>query len=228
MEERTGQRTVAIDGKVYRYTLILSYKRRKSVSMTLNEKGEFVLRSSPFFSSKSLDDFAISAIPKLLARAKRKGPSPYDDGYLFLFGKRVHDEEYPLLPKEKKAAFLKKELMGYLKERFPLYVQKMGIGSPLCYEVKNLRSAYGIYHPKKGCITFASFLAHYSPRAIDSVIAHELTHYFVRAHDGAFYARLLDAFPDYWECRKELIHQDYEGKNRLAKQQGDPKDHRSY
>lgn len=195
--------------------------------MTLNEKGDFVLRASPFFLAKSLDDFAISAIPKLLARVKRKGLSPYSDGYLFLFGKRIHDEEYPLLPKEKKAAFLKKELMGYLRERFPFYVQKMGIEVSLSYEIKDLRSAYGIYHPKERRVTFASSLAHYSPRAIDSVIAHELTHYFVRAHDDAFYARLLDVFPDYWECRKELIHQDYEGKNRLAKQPGDPKDHRS-
>ena len=215
-DERTSIRTVAVNGTEFQYTLILSYKRRKSASMSRNEKGEFILRASPFFLTKDLDEFATSAIPKLLSRSKKKAASPYSDGYLFLFGKHVHDEEYPLLPKEKKAAFLKRELEGYLKERFPFWLEKMEIQGVLSYEVKDLRSAYGIYHPKKRFITFASSLAHYSPRAIDSVIAHELAHDFVRAHDDAFYARLLKAFPDYWECRKELIHQDYEGKNRLA------------
>lgn len=225
-DEKAFIRTVTVGGKEFRYTLILSSRRRRSASISRNEKGEFILRASPFFLAKDLDDFAVSAIPKLLSRSKKKAASPYSDGYLFLFGKRVHDEEYPLLPKEKKAAFLKKELEAYLKERFPFWLQKMGIQGPIAYEVKDLRSAYGIYHPKKRCITFASSLAHYSPRAIDSVITHELAHDFVRAHDDAFYARLLKAFPDYWECRKELIHQDYEGKNRLAEQPSDPKDPR--
>jgi predicted metal-dependent hydrolase len=52
-------------------------------------------------------------------------------------------------------------------------------------------------------------LVHYDKHIIDSVICHELAHYFVLGHSKKFYKILLGVVPDYWDSRKKLINNVY-------------------
>lgn len=218
--EKAFERTISIDGVSYSYIHVLSSQRHRSISLSFDKEGNLVLRTPLRYQEETLQRFLETSVPKLIKKKEKreKSENPMQDGYLFLFGKRLVNNEFSLLPEKEKERFLKKALLGYLHESFPKWVEKVGNHEELHFEVRNLKTAYGIFHPKTGLITFSSVLAYYDPHIIDSVIAHELTHDFVRGHDKRFYARLLSVFPDYYECRKALIHHDFDGKNHLKKQ----------
>lgn len=218
--EKAFQRTIIIEGIPYSYIHILSSSRHRSFSLSFDQEGNLLLRTPFRYSEASLQSFLLISIPKLVKKkkAKEKSENPLQDGYLFLFGKRQVNKEFSLLAKLDRERFLEKELLAYLRFSFPKWEKKIGNSQELHYDVKDLKTAYGIFHPKTRLISFSSVLAHYHPHIIDSVIAHELTHDFVRGHGKAFYVRLLNVFPDYYECRKALIHHDFEGKNHFKKQ----------
>lgn len=206
-------------GVRYEYLLIYTSKRRGSASLSLKKDGSFEMRASFRYRENELDSFVVKSIPKLLKKKEKKEINqPIGDGYIYLFGEKKPSGIYDSLDENGKRDYLKGLLSDYISSRIGYWMEEMGNKKPISFKVKELKSAYGIYHPRKREISFALTLVHYRPRAIDSVIAHELTHDFISNHGRRFYAKLLAAFPDYLECRKELIHRDYEGKNRLKKQ----------
>lgn len=213
--EKREMRLVHVGEKDYRYLLVYSSKRKRGASLSLRKDGSFYLRAPFGYSQESLDDFVSKAIPHLLHRAdkRKERKAPYGEGYLYLFGQKTINDTFYFLPKKEQDEYLKEALAPYIASRLPIIMEAVGNKEGVTFLIKPLRSAYGIFHKKKRSISFSTVLAFYSPRAIDSVIAHELTHDFVISHGPAFYARLLKAFPAYWECRKELINQEYEGKD---------------
>lgn len=213
--EKKEMRLVHVGEKDYQYLLIYSSKRKRGASLSLRKDSSFCLRAPFGYSKESLDDFVSKAIPRLLHRAdkRKERKAPYGEGYLYLFGQKTANNTFYLLPKKEQDRYLKEALTPYIASRLPTIMKEVGNKESVSFLVKPLRSAYGIFHKKKRVITFSTVLAFYSSRAIDSVIAHELTHDFVISHSPSFYARLLKAFPAYWECRKELINQEYEGKD---------------
>lgn len=213
--EKSFQRKIEIDGVSYPYIHVLSNARHRSISLAFDKDGRLVLRTPIRYHEEAVSSFLKNSIPKLLQKKekKEKSENPMQDGYLFLFGKRNVNAEYSLLPQKEKEKFLKKELTSYLRSSFPKWIEIVGNKEELHFEVRELKTAYGVFHPKTRLVTFSSVLAYYAPHIIDSVIAHELTHDFVRGHDKRFYDRLLSVFPDYDDCRKALIHHDFEGKN---------------
>lgn len=217
--EKRETRLIRIGEKDYRYLLIYSSKRRRGATLSLRKDGSFCLRAPFGYSKDGLDDFVVKAVPRLLRRAakRKERKSPYGEGYLYLFGQKTINDAFYLLSKREQDGYLKEALTPYIASRLPALMKEVGNKEEVSFLVKPLKSAFGIFHKKKRIISFSSVLAHYSPRAIDSLIAHELTHDFVTSHGPSFYARLLKAFPEYWECRKELINQEYEGKDNLSK-----------
>lgn len=215
--EKTFRKSIEIDGVSYPYIHVLSSARHRSISLSFDKEGNLVLRTPLRYREEVLFSFLKNSIPKLYKKKekKEKSENPMQDGYLFLFGKRNVNQEFSLLPQKEKEKFLRKALTSYLSLAFPKWIEIVGNKEELHFEVRNLKTAYGIFHPKTRLITFSSVLAYYAPHIIDSVIAHELTHDFVRGHDKRFYDKLLSVFPDYYECRKALIHHDFEGKNHL-------------
>ncbi len=217
--EKRESRSVSVDGIRYDYLLIYTSKRRGSASLSLKKDGSFEVRASFRYKEDELDSFVAKSIPKLLKKKKRKEDNqPIGDGYIYLFGNKIPSDEYDSLDEDGKRKYLTAKLSDYISSRIGYWMERVGNKKPISFKIKGLKSAYGIYHPRKREISFALTLVHYRPRTIDSVIAHELTHDFINNHGRRFYAKLLAAFPDYPECRKELIQRDYEGKNRLKKQ----------
>lgn len=203
-----------IDG--FSYTLIRSNKRRYSVSLSLNAKGELIARASPFIAAQRVDDFVRKSYPKIMARNPIR--MPFDEGGYYLLGKRIEDPNFHLRSEAFRQKVYKEALLSYLKEAFPRLERQMESKPGMSYGVRKMSRALGLYHRKDRSILFSSVLAPYSPFVIDSVIAHELTHDVYLGHGPRFYARLLKGFPLYKEARLQLKNHDYQGNDHLEEQ----------
>ena len=89
------------------------------------------------------------------------------------------------------------------------YSEKMDIKEAYSVKCRDCHSVYGVNHRKTSSITYSLNLVHYDKHIIDSVICHELAHYFVLGHSKKFYKILLGVVPDYWGSRKKLINNVY-------------------
>ena len=67
-----------------------------------------------------------------------------------------------------------------------------------------MKTRWGSCNVRTAAITLNLQLAQYDVRALRYVITHELTHLWVRGHDGRFYARMDQYFPNWRNVRKEL------------------------
>ena len=76
-------------------------------------------------------------------------------------------------------------------------------------KIRDMVSRYGVNNKNKRTITYALVLVHYAPEIIDSVIIHELTHYFVYDHSDNFYRLLYKYSPNYDMLRRKLIKAEF-------------------
>lgn len=93
----------------------------------------------------------------------------------------------------------------YFRERIPAILQGFPKSPrPLTrVVVKRLKSRWGSCSPE-GKITLNAELMHRPPKAIDYVIAHEISHLFYLNHGKGFYRVLSQALPDWKAGRKQL------------------------
>lgn len=71
---------------------------------------------------------------------------------------------------------------------------------------KEMKSAWGICHPKRGYITLNTRLAQYDRKAVEYVIMHEFVHLIHPNHQKGFHNEMKVLMPDYNE-RKKLLKQ---------------------
>ena len=72
------------------------------------------------------------------------------------------------------------------------------------YKVRRMKSRWGSCNIKTGTITLNLELAEHDKEALKHVIAHELTHLYVRGHNREFYALLATFYPNWKEVRASL------------------------
>ena len=72
------------------------------------------------------------------------------------------------------------------------------------YRVRRMKSRWGSCNIKTGAITLNLELAEHDQEALKYVIAHELTHLYIRGHDRRFYALLATFYPNWKEVRASL------------------------
>ena len=72
------------------------------------------------------------------------------------------------------------------------------------YRVRRMKSRWGSCNIKTGVITLNLELAEHDKEALKYVIAHELTHLYVRGHNREFYALLATFYPNWKEVRASL------------------------
>lgn len=103
---------------------------------------------------------------------------------------------------------LKDLLKDIIASRVEKYSKIMNI--PTSYQVKitSMRSSVGKNYYMKNLLTFDHKLIHFSLEIIDSVVIHELTHYFVQNHSKEFYDILLKYCPNYKILSQKLINGD--------------------
>ena len=72
------------------------------------------------------------------------------------------------------------------------------------YKIRRMKSRWGSCNIKTGAITLNLELAEHDKKALKYVIAHELTHLYVRGHNREFYALLATFYPNWKEVRASL------------------------
>ncbi|MCR5631118.1 MAG: M48 family metallopeptidase [Atopobiaceae bacterium] len=72
------------------------------------------------------------------------------------------------------------------------------------YKIRRMKSCWGSCNIKTGTITLNLELAEHDKEALKYVIAHELTHLYVRGHNRKFYALLATFYPNWKEVCASL------------------------
>lgn len=194
-KNRVENRVVAYQNETYE--VIITYKKMRNVIFRLNDhqisisaplrlKGDDVLaRLETHFPS----------IQKKLKMAQL----PMGEDYIYIFGHRL--QKLPIHTK----TYLKETLLQYCEQQVSHFRSKMHI--PLKYKVsvRLMKTRFGTNSRKTNTLHFALKLVHFAPEIIDSVIYHELAHYYHFNHQPDFYATLLHYCPDYWHLHQKLV-----------------------
>lgn len=72
------------------------------------------------------------------------------------------------------------------------------------YTIKNMKSAWGIYHSQKKYISFNINLIFFEEEIIEYVVLHELCHIFYQNHQKEFWNFLKNYMPNYSAIRTKL------------------------
>lgn len=190
------------------YPLRLSRKKgMRNIRVRLEESGEALRVSAPYFAtSSSIERAAISCLPKLLSR-KKAAIKPYEDGNLYYLGKPHYVGEFD---QETIEGYLKKKALPIYEERVAFYERLMGVKPPYKVRVRSMKTRYGVNSRKTHSITLALSLIHYSLPIIDAVVVHELAHHYEWNHGKEFYRIVLKHCPDYKELHDKLKKGVYE------------------
>ncbi|MBP5239450.1 MAG: DUF45 domain-containing protein, partial [Oscillospiraceae bacterium] len=92
---------------------------------------------------------------------------------------------------------LGKQALKLIPERVAYYAPLVGVKYGRI-TIKNYKSKWGSCYGERN-LKFNSFLMLVPPKALDSVVVHELCHILQRNHSDKFYAEVLRVFPDYWK-----------------------------
>ncbi|MBE6131779.1 MAG: M48 family metallopeptidase [Erysipelotrichaceae bacterium] len=119
--------------------------------------------------------------------------------------KRISKEDFVVENEKDLQKKIKTLAKDIITSRVIKYQKIMSI--PVNYQVKitNMRSSIGKNYYQKKLLTFDHNLIHYSLEIIDSVVIHELAHYFIQNHSPEFYKIVLNYMPNYRKIRKKLI-----------------------
>lgn len=100
-------------------------------------------------------------------------------------------------------ALLADELVRRVGELAPALEERVGRHAT-AWRVRRMTSRWGSCNTRTGRVTLNLALATLDPRCLEGVMAHELCHLWVRAHDARFYELLGQAVPDWRAVRREL------------------------
>ena len=81
---------------------------------------------------------------------------------------------------------------------------EMGVELEYKVKIKEMKSRLGSNSKATNTLNFTSKLIHFSKDAIDSVIIHELAHYFYFDHSKNFYDVVYKYCPNYDKLNKEF------------------------
>ena len=186
----------------------ITFKRMRSMTMRYNvEKGELRVSIPNGTTFKSIDDFVSRHIGRLL-KGGRKKASPYQDGYLYVFGERRYVGE---VEQGEITSYYKKVGLPYVSERVAYYSSLMGVAPPYRVRMREMKRTLGSNSKATHTLTFQTRLMAFSKDLIDSVIVHELAHHFQFDHSPKFYEIVYRYCPSYAQARKKIIHDQFEG-----------------
>ncbi|WP_039957420.1 M48 family metallopeptidase [Selenomonas infelix] len=100
-------------------------------------------------------------------------------------------------------ALYRAELVAAIEREAPSCETVVGKYAAL-WRIRAMKTRWGSCNVRTAAITLNLQLAQYDVRALRYVITHELTHLWVRGHDGRFYARMDRYFPNWQNVRREL------------------------
>lgn len=177
--------------------IIMTEKDIKSLILKYKD-GAYHL-SKPLYVSESeaikwLESLSISQFEKLQSIIKQK----QGKDFIYILGKRYILKTYDLnikkviIKDDEIHVYHKNFLETYLKELLKHYIcQRIEALHIIDFmpevEVQNLKSKYGCCFYKEARVKFATRLIHEPQSIVDSIIVHELAHFYHPNHSQAFY-----------------------------------------
>jgi len=192
-------------GKTYHATI--TYKRMRNLRLRYEpDRGGFRV-SVPFRTSMAdIDRFIMKYLPRMVKTKQRK-KNTYEDGYLYVFGKRVYVgemEQNEIIP------YYKRIGMPVIMDRVAYYARKMGVKKEHKVRLRDMRRTFGSNSRRTGALTFQTRLMAFPISIIDSVVVHELAHDFYFDHSKKFYGVVYKYCPNYDALRRALIHDGFD------------------
>lgn len=202
--------------------VVLIRSRRKTLTLTVNRRGEVVLRAPYGVKKSELERFLNghqSWIEARLAERNRNRIDLTDGSEHVLFGRRyvlangragIADDILYLPQEDREKAFcefLKKIAKSYMTETVRELAEKYGF----TYRNVRISSARGRWGScsAKGTIGFSFRIAFLPPDICRAVAVHELCHTRVFNHSKAFWLEVVKIVPDYATVRKTLKSYQY-------------------
>ena len=198
--------TILVDG--IEYDVIIEKKNIKNVYFRFHN-GKFYA-SCPIFYLKSF------VIKNLHIYAKKLIKEPRVDlqnHTIQIFGVKIYSEKnifnvlgYSLQVNSSEDFYkqIKPILFKYISERVLKLSIEMGVELQYKVKIKEMKSRLGSNSKATNTLNFTSKLIHFSKDAIDSVIIHELAHYFYFDHSKNFYDVVYKYCPNYDKLNKEF------------------------
>lgn len=192
ISKKSSRKISIVGGHIY-LTLKENYSLndvQKMLTRVLTEKKVNALHSSPFITPYYIDVLGVRRRLVIISKGQQ----------------RISKEDFVCEKEKDIEKKLKAFELDIIKSRVEKYQKIMGI--PISYQVKitNMRAAVGKNYYQKKLLTFDHILIHFSLDIIDSVVIHELSHYFEQNHSNAFYQILLAYQPNYRTLRRKLIN----------------------
>lgn len=167
------------------YKLVRS--NRKSLSVEVNKKLEVIVRA-PYL------------LPKFTIESFVKSREAWIENALLKMQAKLENAPADLSVDE--LNFLKQKAKEILPQKVEYYGKLMGL-TPTAVKITSAKTRFGSCSGKNS-ICFSYRLMHYSDKAIDYVVVHELAHIKHKNHGKSFYALVEKYMPDYKERQKIL------------------------
>ena len=203
-----------VDGN--NYQVLITYKRIRNIHYRFN--GEYFLISCPRSASMTLIKSGLDKYARKLIKRCVKVTAETSE-YIYILGKKieldfpgylaVESELIPYKDEKQLHSKLRKWFLSYLTNRTEFFEKVMGVPHYLV-KLRQMKSRYGSNNKATKTITYSLVLLHYSVEIIDSVIIHELAHYFAYNHGDNFYKVVYKYCPNYDMLRKKLIKAEFE------------------
>ncbi len=200
-----------INGNSYNVILYLKSKKQRNIYYRFKEN-HFEI-SAPLSVKiediyKGLDQYGKGLIKK--GKSKNK---PFSNDGVYILGNFVSIKDgfvnvlgRSFLFKDEENFYkqAKKIFLPILTSRVHYFEKIMGVDKPYNVSLYYKSSAYGTNTLGSHKIILSSYLIHFSMDIIDSVIVHELAHFYIRNHSKSFYNVVYKFCPKYDELHKKL------------------------
>lgn len=192
-------------GKTYHASI--TYKRMKYLRLRYEpERGGFRVSVPLRTSMADIDRFIMKYLPKMVKTKQRKKPT-YENGYLYVFGKRVfvgEMEQKEIMP------YYKRVGLPVISDRVAYYSRLMGVKKQHKVRLRDMKKTFGSNSRRTDALTFQTRLMAFPISIIDSVVVHELAHDFHFDHSQKFYQVVYKYCPNYNALRRALIHDGFD------------------
>lgn len=169
--------------------IIVIRSNRKTVSLSVNDELNAVVRAPYALSEKAIDDFVRKNVQWLERAAERK---------------RLQLERLTLSQEELDKLICSAKT--HIPERVNHYSEIMGL-RPSAVKITKAKKRFGSCSGKNS-LCFSCYLMLYPSEAIDYVVVHELAHIKYHNHGKEFYELIKEHMPDYRQREKLLKKSD--------------------
>jgi predicted metal-dependent hydrolase len=190
------------------YNVIVTYKAIHNIIYRYHDNAFYV--SAPKFTSQKL---ILTSLDKFYFRLTKPRPvkdNPIKDDSIIILGQsfvRQNSEVIGLFSYKNEDQFtiqLKKYARRIFTNELLKYEELMGIKDHYQLKIRDMKTRFGSNSKLTHSISLQLSLIHYSLDIIDSVIVHELAHYFYFDHSQRFYNVVYKYCPNYDLLHKKL------------------------